>query len=607
MGISNRRYLTLVLALLLIIFAASHSLLQHFAGRVSFDFTADRSFTLDPGARAIIQSLHEPISLTLYTSESATEAAAALKLHAARVRLLLETLEQRAPHRLSVRFIETEPLSPQEDAAIEAGLIGAAGPGNVPFYLGLVGTNLVDERRVIPFLSPERGDLLEFEIIRLIAELDQPPTERVTLISGVELESYDGPRFFYSELARAYDVRLLEPDFDRLPQDAGVVILIHPRALGERQWAAINRHLDGSGRALILADPFSRLAAAPAVRGLRPDRAEAPSDLGPLGQRLGLELASDAVVLDAQKGLPVDVEIEGRVVERIYPVWFRVEPSQMRDDNAIVGPLVNGVNVAAAGALDVRTDKPVGVRHTSLMQSGPESWRVPVDVIADDPLPSVLTATRPDETQAQVLAIMVDGPAASGAEKPGWRVVVIADTDFLDDAFYLSRNERGEPALVADNAALFMNAVDILSGNEALVGLRSAEYRERTLTRIEARQAAAEARLQAEEERLRTELYAARQRLEAARAGRFGIGGSALASAERSVDVNLEIEAAQSALGAARERLREVEREYRRDVNQIALIANLFSVWFLPLVTVFAGIALPLWRAQRQKRREAGS
>jgi ABC-2 type transport system permease protein len=67
--------------------------------------------------------------------------------------------------------------------------------------------------------------------------------------------------------------------------------------------------------------------------------------------------------------------------------------------------------------------------------------------------------------------------------------IFVADIDMISDFFFEERN-LGNLDLEFDNVTFVLNAVDMLAGDEAFIGLRSRRARHRTLTRVEARKRA---------------------------------------------------------------------------------------------------------------------
>lgn len=599
---SPSRYLAISLTAILVIFLTGNLGVSLLPVQPRLDLTAEQRFTLSPTSRTIARTLSEPVEVTVYFSERTAQNLPAIRNHGERVVALGRALEAASRGKLRVSVVEPAPFSPEEDAAIAAGLISVPTEDGEPFYLGAVGTNSVDERRHVPFFSPDRADLLEFEWARLLSELERPPQEIVSIYSGIALEDFSGPRFFFSELRRAYELRVLDEDFTTISDDSGLLVLIHPHALSPAQWEEVKRFLRLRGRALIFVDPFSRLAAAPAVAGLNPQLEDAPSDLGPLAELIGVSLDTGETVLDAASGLPVDVELDGRVVERVYPAWFRIDGAGLNADTAITGPLANGIHVAAAGVL--RPLPATGANVTPLLRSSPDSWTVETALVGDDPLPSALMATQTDALASHVVAALVRGswPDAEVGDAASYQVVVVADTDLLDDAFYLAGDTGQGPIFAADNAAFFMNAVDVLSGREGLVDLRSANQRERRLTRLDALRADAQRRLQAEEEGLRRDLAAIETRIGELRQASPGMGTGSLAARDRSVETQIALQNAQAALAETRERLRAVEGAFRADIERLSFWLNLMTVWLVPVLVLVAAV---VWFSRQRRRRRA--
>jgi ABC-type uncharacterized transport system involved in gliding motility auxiliary subunit len=178
-------------------------------------------------------------------------------------------------------------------------------------------------------------------------------------------------------------------------------------------------------------------------------------------------------------------------------------------------------------------------------------------------------------------------------------LVIVADADFLDDGFYVAGN--GVPA--ADNGAFALNALDILSGSDALVSLRARAPSERRMEMVDAMERDAQRRIESRQEELQAELAETEQRLaslqERGRGSGFFSGdlGAELTSEERA-----EIDRFREQVVAVRSELRSVGRALRGDIDRLEALIVFINVWLAPLLVAGVGLYL-FWRRQRRAGR----
>src|SRR5262249_32065085 len=137
--------------------------------------------------------------------------------------------------------------------------------GADPIYMGLAGSNAIDDSVAIPFLDPSRESFLEYEITRLIYELENSNPTRVALITSLpfdparaQMPTFGGasqPSVIELEMGRLMQVVKLTPDFTEIPADVDVLAIIHPWALTEQQLYAVDQHVLRHGRAFVAIDP----------------------------------------------------------------------------------------------------------------------------------------------------------------------------------------------------------------------------------------------------------------------------------------------------------------------------------------------------------------
>jgi len=127
------------------------------------DFTEEKLYTIS-----------DPVTLRLYFSRSLAERAPLYADYGARVKALLRHYADLSHGMLKVEVIDPEPFSAEEDRAIAAGLQAIPLGDGQNAYFGLVGENSTDQREVIPFLSAERAEYLEYDLTKLVHKLNTP-------------------------------------------------------------------------------------------------------------------------------------------------------------------------------------------------------------------------------------------------------------------------------------------------------------------------------------------------------------------------------------------------------------------------------------------------
>ena len=600
-----------------VVFAGLNIASSHWLAGVRADLTAGRLYSLSSSARQVLERLSEPVELELVYSRASGADDPLIRSHAGRVRQMMQEIAARSGGR--VRLLETDPapFSEEEERIARAGLTPLRPEAGDPLYLGVIGHNSVDDAIAIAFLAPERDGLLEYELVRLISQLDNPEPPSVAVISSLtpfQLQGSDPQAaFLMSEAARSYHIDILQPDFAALPDATDVLMIIHPPPLSERQLYLIDQFLMRRGRALIAIDPAAR-AGAVQPGGLAP----VSSTLGALETTLGVRLAPD-VVADRSLALPVTVAAGGgRTLEAAQPLFIAPGPADMSRSDVVTSRLSRPVHFGAAGHL-IQTPGS-GLRMEPLIEAGAGSARVSPAFAMSDPDPrAVLEAYQPSG-ERPVLAARLSGPLRSAFPNPApasntpgrdtvgpdqtdntqthltasavpAEVIIIADADMFDDRFYVHPGTR---QALGDNAAFVLNALDNLSGDAALTALRSRTPAGRPMSLLLRQEALARDRLYAEQRRLEALARTAEERLaevEARPADAAGPPARALG----------DIAALQREADTARRALRQIERDYRDDIEALEAQIAALAIWLPPLGVGLAGAGVILWRRMRQR------
>lgn len=627
---SARRFAVFAALAFALMFLAGNLLANSWLRSWRLDLTQDQIYSISPGTQTILNELSEPVTLTLYYSRDAGAAVPQLQTYAGRVREVLQTYAARARGR--VRFVEVnvEPFTEQEDEAAEAGLQPFRPyQGADPIYFGLVGANAIDDTRGIPFFDPQREAYLEYELTRLIYELENPTRTRVGLITSLNLDPNAGAAgrpnnsVFAAEMGRLLQVTKLAPDFTDIP-DVDVLAIIHPGALSEAQLYAIDQFILRRGRAFIAVDPASMMAQEQGAAGFDPFNPTLPtptsSTLEPLLTRWGVAFSGD-VVLDGDGALPIRVQRpdNGQTVDMPQPLFFAIPADALNRDDLMTAWLRRGINFGMAGGLNV-TQRP-GLESTPLARTSGDTMRIPAQAALARPSPFELAGIwRQAGGRVETVAVRLSGVvetafpngAPEGATPPAQpltrsqasaEIVIVADADFLDDIFYIDPNSG---ASAADNASFALNAIDVLGGSDALVSLRSRAPAERRMEMIDDLEREAQAAIDSREEELRADLEATEARLAQLQAQGRGSGafsgnlGAELTPEEAALVRDLEVRIAD-----VRGELRRTERELRGDVERLEALVVFINVWLGPLLVAGAGLFF-FWRRQRRGRAGRG-
>ena len=396
------------------------------------------------------------------------------------MREFLDAYADRSNGRIRVTEIDPEPFSSNEDEALAAGLSPMPTDGGDNLFFGLVARNSVDEQAVIPLFREEAEARLEYDLTRLIVDIERPARPRLAVLTSLPLSPDDGaPNAFIAELNAAYDLIWLERDFVAMPE-ASALLILHPGALSEEQLYLVDQFALSHGRVLAFLDPLAHMALRPGPDGLPPINARRSSDLGPLLTRWGIGYDSETVSMDRQLGLPVEiVESDGRARRRAYPLWFSLGAGQISQTDLATSTLDLGLNFGSPGALSI--NPLAGVEVTPLLSTSPEGALLDADIAAGAPGPDALLQDYVAANEAPIIAARVTGmietafpsgpPAGEIAFNPGAHremasgpvdIVIVADADWLDDNYYVRNDPGTGRSFVADKCPVagFSDVVD---------------------------------------------------------------------------------------------------------------------------------------------------
>jgi len=583
------------------------------------DLTADRLFTISEGTENIVRSLKEPVNLYFFYSEKTAASVPQVQPYGTRVRELLEKLVSRSGGKLTLKVIDPQPFSEEEDRATELGIQSApVGVGGEKLYMGLAATNSTDGKESIPFLDPSLDEQLEYDVAKLIYKLSSAKKPVIGWLSSLPMQGdFDmqtgrprQPWVVYGQLEQLYTVKNLEPTLTSIDADIDELVLVHPKDLSPAALYAIDQFAMRGGHILAFVDPLAQ--ADPS--GNDPNnpmaqfQADKSSHLEPLLASWGIDFKSNEVVGDLERGLSVSMRENDPPSQHIAVLGF--DASSLGKDP--ITTHLDSINVATAGALAPLKDSKL--KFEPLIHTSAQAGLIPAQRLAMLGDPATLRdgfkpsgekviAARVSGTATSAFAA---GPPAGVAAAPNalkasakpLNVVVIADTDLLSDFMWVqTRNFFGQMVSqpFANNGELVWNAIDNLAGSADLISIRGRATYSRPFDRVEALRRNADAQFHSKEQQLEDELAKTEESLSKLQTAKPG-GSEALLSADQAQ----EIERFQQEKVRIRKELRAVKAGLERDIKGLGLWVKFINVLLLPLVLTGIALLVAGWTRRRR-------
>jgi ABC-type uncharacterized transport system involved in gliding motility auxiliary subunit len=620
------------LALVAVLFIGILLLASHLLRGAKVDLTADKLYTIADGTENIIKGLKEPVNLYFFFSEKTAATNPVIRNHGIRVRELLEELVSRSDGKLTLKVIDPQPFSEEEDRANELGINSTTiNAGGDKLYLGLAATNSTDGKESIGFLDPRLEEQLEYDVAKLIHKLSTAKKPVVGWLSSIpmggDFDMQTGrprpPAAVYQQVEQLYTVRTLEPTLTSIDADVDVLVLVHPKNLPPAALYAIDQYALRGGHVLVFVDPRAEAdpaAAADPGNPMAQMQADRSSDLAPLLKAWGVDYQPDQVVADLDHGLEVAMRQGEQPSQHIAILGLNNE--NMAKD--VITAQIDTVNFATAGSL-----KPVapggakdkgdgqdagGLSFEPLIHTGKRAGLLPVQRFAmlADPasLKDGFAPTGEFTVAARVTgkakSAFPDGPPA-GAKAPAdalkesaqpLNVVVVADTDLLTDYMWVQQaNFFGQTVFqpFANNGELVWNAIDNLGGSSDLISIRARAAYSRPFERVEALKRNADAQLRVKEQQLQQQLQQTEEKLTKLQTAQPS-GNDAILTPEMAQAIdNFQKQKLQ-----IRKDLRETRAGLDKDIRALGWKLKLVNMLLMPVLITALGLLVASWRKRRR-------
>lgn len=595
----------LLIALAVVAFNALSSLVFTNA---RLDLTEQKLYTISEGTETILDSLQEPIELQFFYSDNATKELVALRNYARRVEELLRAYERQAGGKLNLKVIDPEPFSEEEDRAAELGLQAVPlNQGGDKVYFGLAGTRADGQTQSIPFFPLDQEEFLEYELSRLVQSLASAQMPVVGVLSGLPLtggfdmriQQATPPWMVLENIRQLFHIESLKRDVDMIPANVSVLMLVHPKDLPEQTLYAIDQFVMRGGKLLAFVDPYSE--ADPGM-GIGPGEfgEGRASDIEPLFEAWGVRMDSGQVIADASYAMSVGVGAERRSVR--HPGWLSL-PQGTMDVEDVTTASLESMTMATAGFL-VPTEGAT-TRFMPLIQSSSFAMPMAAERFAFLENPEELLRDLEPTGERYTLAARIQGPAQSAypdgiegrkdglKESDNINVIAVADTDLLADRMWVQVQDffgQRMPQPWADNGTFVVNALDNLSGTDALISVRSRGRFARPFVVVEELQRQAENRFREKEQMLQQRLSATEAQLAELQ------GPDENGAIELSAEQQDALQSYMQEKLRIRKELREVRYQLNADIEALGRVLKFFNIALVPLLLTLGVLLAWLWR-----------
>jgi ABC-type uncharacterized transport system involved in gliding motility auxiliary subunit len=570
------------------------------------DLTEDGLYTLSPGTTHILDHLHRPLQLTLFFSSHATRDLPQLRSYEQRVREMLREMATRAHGRVHLHVVDPVPYSDDEDRAFGYGLTAMPGGSNGErVFFGLSGTNPDGTQLSIPFFDPGKEKFLEYDIAKLLYELNVPTKPKVGLISTLPLEGNtvtgEQPWAVMRQLRQLFDIQTLDAStLTAIAPDIEVLLLVHPKQLPDDALYAIDQYVLRGGHLVAFVDPDAEMDAVP-VGAVAGSVAGSSSDLSRLFAAWGVQFNPDQVVLDRARAL--SIALDGQATPIRHPAMLGLTAQDLNHDDVITASLQN-IDVSSAGYFELAADS--DARLVPLVQTSGDAMVVPAERVRLSTDPTSLFAGYQPDGEHYVIAARLRGVFRSAFPKrddPGHlartagagEVVLVADTDLLSDRLWVQPTPfLGEQLLsaFASNGDFVTNIVDNLSGSSALISIRGRATSQRPFTRVEALRRAADEKFRVKERELEGELIQTEHQLAQLQSKNGeSIATSKQQKRERDQFLKRKLD--------IRRQLRDVQHQLNAEIDALGMRLKFIDILLVPLLLALFGIGYGAWRARR--------
>jgi len=598
------------------------------------DLTQDKLYTLSDGSLNIIESLTEQLTLRFYFSEQVAQELPSIKSYSQRVQELLAEYQRASNGMIRLIIVNPEPFSDNEQRAKQYGLQSVPIEGETdPLYFGLAGSNLLDGVERISFFQPEKEDVLEYDLTKLIYKLSSADRKSVAVMSSLEVngEEYDPlkgetpsddgakPWAFMAELRQLFNVSVLPTNIKRIPSSIDVLMVVHPKEFADSTLYAIDQYVLRGGKLITFVDPYSESD----IPEKDPDNPMAAklksrsSNMPDLFKAWGFERAAADVVADRKTAIKVDFGARTGNKPIDYVLWHGIPADQLNAEQAITKQLKK-IEVATPGYF--KAVEGIGTTFTPLFSSSDEAMLVDKRVVQFRNDPMALLTKYQAGTLSFPIAVHVNGAVKTvfpngvadddgvlqkmrghiDASKQAIDVIAVADVDMLKDRFWVQLQDFYGQQIAystSNNIDFLINSIDEMSQTNGLISVRSRSGFSRPFDRVLDLQRSAEKLYRTKERELQKILKETEQSIARMQVERSGSGEEILNPEQQQ-----EIADLRTMKYKTQQQLRDVQSDLRKDIDTLDTQLKFFNIGLVPILVALLAIITGWLRVRKRTK-----
>lgn len=608
------------------------------------DLTDRNLYTLTDTTRGILKDLQSPVRLQLYYSRTAARKSQAqmrqFNTYARFIEDLLMEYQNVAPAMVTVETLDPQTDSDEERDAKRYELNIYQLSEEDIFVFGLVLRTETGTVKTIPFFAPDREQLVEYDITKLIVTSQQTEKPSVGVLSSLPLipegmtpmmrqmlamRGQQAPADWHivTLLRDQYDVRAVEKPAD--VEGLDMLMVVHPKDLADDMLYAVDQYVMNGGSVLAFVDPFCSEDNPPQdadqMAAYTYDRS---SSLDKLTKKWGVRLVNERFA--------GDLALAANANGARYLAIMNLNEKCVNPESVVTGKFNNMEMIVPGILLPNPTEGIDGMTLLSTTATG-GSYHCSAFELND---PAKLQEQFSNSNETTVLGYQMsgafesnfpDGPPktedgtgeSEDAATPdtGWSlphlakgaaratVMVFSDVDFIGNRRAFQSNFFTGVSVRNQNANIVLNAAELLTGGPQLIEIRSRGGFRRPFKRVDKLEAEADAKHEERNQEIQARIDAFNGDLEELQ-NKTREGGDRVALQN---DVLKEKKRIEREIVKLQDEQRLLRQAKRRSIESLGMKMKLLNLLAIPLVISLYSLWLTvsrrmLLRARWEARRE---